>query len=213
MDRPPAFDLAFRQSFEALLAWRRDVRRFRPDPLPDGLLDELIALTRFAPSVGLSQPWRFVLVESEALRRSVAAMFARVNARALEGYEGERAALYASLRLAGLSDAPVQIAVFVDTETTRGHGLGRQTMPETLDQSAVLAIHTLWLAARTHGVGLGWVSILDPQAIGPLLDVPAGWRFVGYLCLGYPLEAADGPELERAGWETRAAPETFVLRR
>jgi 5,6-dimethylbenzimidazole synthase len=76
-------------------------------------------------------------------------------------------------------------------------------MPETLAYSAVLAIHTLWLAAHARGIGMGWVSILDPSDIAPMLDVSPDWRFIGYLCLGYPAEQHDVPELERRGWQAR----------
>ena len=125
----------------------------------------------------------------------------------------DRAALYARLKLAGLDDAPCQIAVFADRSTAQGAGLGRLTMPETLDYSVVNAIHTLWLAARAEGIGVGWVSILDPKRIAAILDVPADWIFIGHLCVGYPQASDDRPALERAGWERRHAPASTVLYR
>lgn len=210
---PPAFDDAFRADLAALLAWRRDVRRFRRDPLPEGTLERLLALACRAPSVGLSQPWRFVVVEDAGRRAALRALFARCNGEAAAGYAGERAALYAALKLAGLDDAPVQVAVFADAATAVGHGLGRRTMPEMIDYSVVTAIHTLWLAARAEGIGLGWVSILAPAEMAGLLDVPATWRFIGHLCLGYPEAEAEAPELERAGWDRRRPPAEAVLRR
>lgn len=211
--RAPDFDEPFRRTLEALLAWRRDVRRFRREPLPAGALDALIALACLAPSVGLSQPWRFAIVEDAARRRAIRAEFERCNADALASYEGERARLYASLKLAGLDEAPAQLAVLADRTAPQGHGLGRRTMPEMAEYSAVMAIHTFWLAARARGLGLGWVSILDPTRVTEILEVPPEWRFIGYLCVGYPAEVDDMPALERAGWETRRAPETFVVRR
>ena len=127
---------------------------------------------------------------------------------------GERAAGYARLKLAGLDDAPGHLAVFADPATTRGHGLGRHTMPEMIEYSAVTAVHTIWLAARSEGIGMGWVSILDPAAVAAILDVPAAWKFIGYLCLGFPRTEDDVPELERAGWEQRySASSLVVLRR
>jgi 5,6-dimethylbenzimidazole synthase len=200
----PQFSDEFRARFHELLIWRRDVRRFRTDPLPHGLLAELLDQARLAPSVGLSEPWRFVQVNTPAVRREINAEFERANAEALEGYDGEQAQRYARLKLAGLDCAPVHLAVFVDRETAKGSGLGRHSMPETLGYSAVGAIHTLWLAARVRGVGLGWISILDPRRIAEILDVPEGWGFVAYLCLGFPEEDSTTPELERAGWEQRA---------
>lgn len=210
---PPVFDAVFQEQFASLLVWRRDVRHFRPDPVPDDLLHRLLALAHLAPSVGLSQPWRFVLVDDPARRAAVRANFAACNAAALAGQGADRAGLYARLKLAGLDTAPRHLGVFVEPEPEQGHGLGRRTMPETVAYSAVAAIHTLWLAARVHGIGLGWVSIVDPAALSAALDVPPHWQFIGYLCLGYPAGEADSPELERQEWETRRPDDTVVIRR
>lgn len=210
---PPVFGPDFTAAFRDLVLWRRDVRRFRPDPLPDPLVDDLIALACHAPSVGNCQPWRFVRVDDGARRSLVRASFERANQAAFDGYEGETKALYARLKLEGLTLAPVQIAVFADEATERGAGLGRRTMPETLRYSVVGAVHTLWLAARAHGVGLGWVSILEPEAVTEALEVPQDWALVAYLCLGRPVEEHKDPELERAGWQARAAASGMVLRR
>lgn len=199
----PRFDAAFQARLESLFRWRRDVRRFRPDPLPPGALDELLRLAVLAPSVGLSQPWRFVIVDDPARRAAVRENFARCNAKALGDYCGARAAAYARLKLAGLDQAPAHLAVFCDEATTTGHGLGRQTMPETLRYSVVTAVHTLWLAARARGLGVGWISILEPAALAASLDVPPDWALVAYLCIGYPQEEHADPELERHDWEAR----------
>lgn len=207
------FSDTFRDHLLDLLVWRRDVRRFKHDALPDGTLARLVGIACLAPSVGLSQPWRFVEVETTARRQAIRASFEHCNAAALQSQSGDRAALYARLKLAGLDDAPCQFAVFADGATTQGHGLGRLTMPATIDYSAVMAVHTLWLAARAEGIGLGWVSILDPETVTAALDVPAAWRFIGYFCLGYPAQADDVPALERAGWESRRPPQSMLLRR
>ncbi len=209
----PHFDPAFRAGLLDLLVWRRDVRRFRRVGLPEGTLERLVRIACLAPSVGLSQPWRFVAVEDPSRRAAVRASFERCNADALRCQSGEKAALYAGLKLAGLDDAPCQFAVFADRGTCQGHGLGRLTMPVTIDYSAVMAVHTLWLAARAEGIGLGWVSILDPTSIASALDVPEAWIFIGYFCLGYPVEADDVPVLERAGWESRSDAAAMLLRR
>ena len=208
----PTFDDAFAAAFTTLLRWRRDVRHFRPDPIAPDLLDRLLDAACLAPSVGYSQPWRFVLVESEAAREAVRANFEGANAEALGDYQGERAKLYASLKLAGLRDAPVQLAVFTDAGTQIGHGLGRKTMPETLAYSTVMAIQNFWLAARAAGIGVGWVSILDPVRLCADLDIPAGWRLTGYLCVGYPEAASEEPELARRGWEAPNGPSRDLLR-
>ena len=212
--KQPDFDDAFRARLRELLTWRRDVRRFRRDALPRGTLERLIDLACLAPSVGLSQPWRFVIVDTPACRAAIRANFEICNAKALAAQSGQRAAGYARLKLAGLDDAPGHLAVFADPATTRGHGLGRHTMPEMIEYSAVTAVHTIWLAARAEGIGMGWVSILDPAAVAATLDIPATWTFIGYLCLGFPESEDDIPDLERAGWERRyPASSRVVLRR
>ena len=209
----PVFGPEFQQQLARLLLWRRDVRRFRCDPLPEGVLAQLLDLAALAPSVGLSQPWRFVRVASPERRRLVLANFEEANAEALADYSGAKAALYARLKLSGLREAPEQLAVFAELEPEAGQGLGRRTMPETLQYSTVCAIHTLWLAARGAGLGLGWVSILDPARIARDLDVPESWSLVAYLCLGYPQEEHADPELEREGWQDRAVGRSDLLTR
>lgn len=213
MTLPPEFDDAFRHRLETLLRWRRDVRRFRGDRLDPGLVEGLLDLADLAPSVGNSQPWRFVAVESAAARAAVRANFEAANAEALAAQPGERRRLYAALKLAGLDRAPVQLAVFTDAGTAQGHGLGRHSMPQTLEHSTVMAVHTLWLAARAAGIGVGWVSILDPGRLCRDLATPADWRFTAYLCLGLPEEQHADPELERAGWQARTGRGRALLRR
>ena len=213
MPSAPAFDNVFRERLRALLVWRRDVRRFRRDPLPVGTVERLIELASLAPSVGLSQPWRFVLVEDPVRRAAIRADFTAANTAALAAQPPERALRYAKLKLAGLDDAPCHLAVFVDPATEQGHGLGRRTMSEMADYSVVAAVHTLWLAARAEGIGMGWVSILYPQNVCEILDVPPTWKLIGYFCLGYPAEEEDAPMLESVGWEWRCPAASFLIRR
>ena len=210
---PPEFDSAFRERLYDLLKWRRDVRRFKRDALPEGAVEHLIGLACLSPSVGLSEPWRFVIVEDVGARAAIRANFESCNADALAMQTPDRAALYARLKLAGLDDAPCQIAVFADRSTAQGGGLGRLTMPEMLDYSVAIAIHTFWLAARAEGIGVGWVSILDPARMIAILDVPSTFAFIGLLCVGYPLAADDTPSLEREGWEHRHPSKGVVLYR
>ncbi len=212
------FDDAFRAQLLELFRWRRDVRRFRSEPVPASLLDRLLDVASLAPSVGLSEPWRMVTVDDPARRAAVRASFEACNAQALAAQPraaeaAGRAAAYARLKLAGLDEAPCQFAVFAEPHPGQGHGLGRATMPETTAYSAVMAVHTLWLAARALGLGLGWVSILDPGVVAAALDVPPGWTLVGYFCLGYPQAEDEVPELERLGWERRRPAGSAVLRR
>jgi 5,6-dimethylbenzimidazole synthase len=213
MSNAPVFDTEFRARLHELLVWRRDVRHFRRDPLPDGAIERLIEAAALAPSVGLSQPWRFVVVADAERRRAVRGNFETSNAAALAEQDGARAALYARLKLSGLDEAPCHLAVFADPATAQGHGLGRRTMPETIGYSTVAAIQTMWLVARAEGLGLGWVSILDPVRMAATLDVPPAWHFIAYLCIGYPAVEDDTPALERAGWESARPARVFITYR
>ncbi len=181
--------------------------------MPAPLIESLVRTAALAPSVGNSQPWRFVSVESEAARAAVIQSFNACNADALKSYDGERASLYASLKLAGLHDAPVHLAVFCDHVADEGFGLGRKTMPETLDYSVVAAVHTFWLAARAQGIGVGWVSILDPAEICRALAVSPAWKLIAYLCVGFPKEEHLDPELERHQWQAHLAENARLHRR
>lgn len=209
----PEFDAAFKTRLMDLVRWRRDVRRFRTDPVPQRVLAELIEAVALSPSVGLCQPWRIVDVAGAETRAGVRSNFERANSAALAGYDGERAAHYASLKLSGLDAAPVQWAVHAEMAPAAGHGLGRATMPETTAYSAVCAVMQLWLVARAHGLGVGWVSILDAGALERLLTVPDSWKLVAYLCIGWPEQDDDEPELARAGWEVRATEGPIFLQR
>ncbi len=200
----PVFDKQFRAQFDKLLAWRRDVRRFDDRPIDSGIVDDLLDRACLAPSVGNAQPWRFVSVRTGAIRSSIADHVDVENRKAKDGYDDdETQSEYQRLKLHGLREAPVHLAVFCDEETNDGRGLGRQTMPETLTWSVVMAIHNLWLSARTQNIGLGWVSILQPEEINRILDVPDDWRLIAYLCLGYPQRESDEPELITLGWQDR----------
>ena len=186
---------------EDILTWRRDVRHFRTDPIERETLEAIEASVDLAPSVGNSRPWRFVRVTSGTKRNAVISSFEKSNEDAASAYITEEATAYRALKLAGLKEAPVHIAAFTVQNPVEGRGLGRQTMPEMLAYSTVGAINTLWLAARSHNVGVGWVSILDPDTVSAVLDVPKEWLLTGYLCLGYPVEDHDTPELQRTGWQ------------
>lgn len=195
----------FRTQFELLMRLRRDVRRFRTDPVDEAVLTRCLDTFRLAPSVGLSEPWRVIRVESEAARAAALENFQNANEKALAGYSGDKALKYSRLKLSGMQEAPVQLAVFSDETTNKGLGLGAGTMPEMRRYSVVAAITLFWLALRAEGLGLGWVSILDPERMKRDLAVPDDWSLVGYYCVGWPEEMSERPELERAGWEQRSA--------
>jgi 5,6-dimethylbenzimidazole synthase len=207
----PVFDAPFKAMLTQLIAWRRDVRRFRRDPVEAALIGQLLDLAQFAPSVGNSQPWRWVSVEDPRIRESVRQNFRRCNADALAHLQGERAETYARLKLEGLDAAPCQFAIFCDRETNQGCGLGRQTMPEALDHSVAAMISTFWLAARAAGLGVGWVSILEPTPVKAILEVPECWKLIAYLCVGWPEEEHIDPELVRHRWQPRTTAGRNVL--
>lgn len=199
----PEFDDAFRTQLTQLIAWRRDVRRFSDRPVPDALLDSLLDTAQLSPSVGNSQPWRWIRVHSAAKRAEIRAIFATCNDAARLAQPADRAPSYAALKLEGLDRAPIQFAIFCDRSTVQGHGLGRQTMPETLDYSTVAMVTTFWFAARAAGLGVGWLSILDPSGVAGALDVPPSWKLIAYLCVGWPETSHLDPELQRYGWQSR----------
>lgn len=192
---------AHQDALRTILTWRRDVRHFRADPLPEAALENLCEAMDSAPSVGNARPWRVLRVVDKSLRARVRADFERCNAAAAEGYEDADKDAYLSLKLAGLDRAPEQLAIFTDTQTLEGRGLGRQTMPQTLEQSTSMAIYSLWLMARASNIGVGMLSIIDPDHIERLLEVPKSWRFTAYLCIGYPEFDDNAPLLHRAGWQ------------
>ena len=186
------------------IATRRDVRRgFLKEPLPEELIDRLLAAAHSAPSVGLMQPSRFVVIRSLSVRRAVHDAFLQANAEAMATYSGEMREQYANLKLEGILEAPQNLCVLSDSQSERGHRLGRHTMPETAIYSTVCAIQNLWLAARAEGVGVGWVSILDPCRLREILHIPANIVPVAYLCFGYVEAFGTAPDLERFGWERR----------
>ena len=146
------FSPAFREELAGLMWWRRDVRRFRIDPVPEDLLARGLQAFTLAPSVGLCEPWRILRVTSTSARTACLSNFRDCNARALDGFDGDRAATYSRLKLTGMAEAPIHLAVFCDDGTEKGHGLGAVTMPETRAYSVVGAITHLWLALRAEGL-------------------------------------------------------------
>lgn len=190
-----------------LLRWRRDVRHFKTDPLPDAIIQNLMQAIALAPSVGNSRPWRIVRVKSDELKEKIIANHGEANQKASQDYEDKERDEYQTLKLAGLKEAPLQLAIFTDTSPSAGRGLGRQTMPETLAYSTVIAIHQLWLIARTLNIGVGWVSILNAKSLNETLEVDPSWQLTAYLCIGYPAYDDDTPELHRTGWQENTSKE------
>jgi len=183
---------------------RRDVRSsFKPAEIPDDVLARLLDAAHHAPSVGLMQPWGFIVISDLQVRQTVYEIFDRASRAAAQIYTDDRRVMYETLKLAGILEAPVNLCVTCDETTMRGHGLGRQTMRETAVYSTVCAVQNIWLAARAEGIGVGWVSILDVDELRAALGIPEVVVPVAYLCLGYVTEFGVQPELELKGWEQR----------
>jgi 5,6-dimethylbenzimidazole synthase len=190
---------------------RRDVRKFRPDPVPDEVLVRILDAAHHAGSVGFMQPWNFLVLRSLEVRRKIFEAFDRENALAAENYSGDRRSLYDSLKLQGILDAPLNLVVTCDRERGGPHVLGRNTIVDTDMYSTCCAIQNLWLSARAEGVGVGWVSIFDPTAVKNLLSIPEAVLLVGYLCVGYPVEFDERPVLEKVGWRDRIPLQDLVF--
>jgi len=183
---------------------RRDVRHFRPDAVPSDVLRRILGAAHHAPSVGFMQPWNFILVASEDVRRRVRDTFEQQNRGQLQQIAApERKELYRTLKLEGILEAPLNVAVTCDRRRDAPFVLGRGPWPEADLFSTCLAVQNLWLAARAEGVGVGWVTILDRQATAEVLGLPPGVELVAYLCVGYPVEFRPRPLLEEVGWKAR----------
>ena len=187
--------------YEAIYS-RRDVRHFRDDPIDDETLERILDAAHHAGSVGFMQPWNFIVIRDLELRRRVKTLFEQENARAAENYSGARRRLYESLKLEGILDSALNLCVTCDR--SRGDPvLGRNTMLDADLYSTCCAVQNLWLAARAEGVGVGWLSILRPEALSEYLGLPETVTPVAYLCLGYPQEFRERPMLEEVGWRER----------
>jgi 5,6-dimethylbenzimidazole synthase len=183
---------------------RRDVRsQFLPDPIAADVLARLLQAAHHAPSVGFMQPWDFIVIDNIDVKRAVKALYDDANAAAANHYSDERAAQYRRLKLEGIIDSPINLCITCDRQRGGPHVLGRNTMLETDLFSTCLAVQNLWLAARAEGIGVGWVSIVDPARLAETLKLPAQVYPVAYLCLGYVSEFLPKPELEIAGWRSR----------
>jgi 5,6-dimethylbenzimidazole synthase len=199
------------QVLEDILQARRDVRgnRFSSEAVASDKIEKILEAASWAPSVGFSQPWEFIIVEDKGIRAQVVTSFEQVTKQAKAQFADEKQALYASLKLEGIQEAPVNIAVFY--RPSKLPVLGQSSMQETGKYSVVCAIQNMWLMARVMNIGLGWVSILDPEAVKKILKAPEDAELVGYLCLGYVKEFLDQPELEKLKWEKRKSIKSKVF--
>ena len=202
---------AVTEALAAVVAGRRDIRRYRPDAVPEELITAVLEAGHRAPSVGHSQPWRFVVVSDPATRDRAAAMADRARVDQAAHLASERAARMLDLKLEGLREAPVGIVVACDRRTPATGVLGRATFPDADLWSCATAIENMWLTARAHGLGMGWVTLFDPDELADLLGLPEGVVTLGWLCLGWPDERPPSPGLERAAWSKKTPLEQVVL--
>lgn len=191
-----------RDALWRILATRRDHRHFHPTPVPRETIERLLQVFAVAPSVGLSQPWHVTVIEDRGVREAVHEGFRTVRRAESERFDGRRRELYDSLRLEGILQAPVGLVV--SHRPPAGPVLGTTSVPAATEYSVVAAITLLWLAVTAEGLGMGWVSLVDPDHLSDSVPVPDGARPLAYLCLGHPALELDEPLLQTVGWGRRS---------
>lgn len=190
---------------------RRDVRKdFLPDPVSEETLRRILMAAHHAGSVGYMQPWDFLVIRQAETKQAVKNLFVQANDAAALQFKGEKVDLYRGLKLEGIQESPINICVTCTRERGGPSVLGRATVPETDLYSTCCAIQNLWLAARAEGIGVGWVSILDYDALKEVLGIPRPVWVIAYLCVGYVKAFADQPDLEKAGWRQRVSLDQLV---
>jgi 5,6-dimethylbenzimidazole synthase len=198
------FDAAAKRAVYDVMRLRRDVRHFeRGKDVDELVLERILAAAHAAPSVGLSQPWGFVIVRSHSVRQQIRESFLRCREREAARYSSERRTAYLAHKLEAIVDCPLNICVAVDLRARNEPVLGTTTQPETLRASTCCAVQNLWLAAGAEGIGVGWVSIVEPEVLRAQLALPQQVEPVAYLCLGHPRAFRNAPMLEETGWRRR----------
>jgi nicotinate-nucleotide--dimethylbenzimidazole phosphoribosyltransferase len=193
-----------RRAIYDVIALRRDVRHFHPDgTVPDDVLERILAAAHLAPSVGFSQPWGFIIVRDRVVRERIRESFLRCRQAEAVRYPPERREAYLAHRLEGILDSSLNVCVAVDLRSRGEAILGTTAQPEAVRASACCAVENLWLAARAEGIGVGWVSIVEPAVLRAELGLPPGVEPIAYLCLGRPLAFRTRPMLEETGWRSR----------
>lgn len=206
-----AFPEQDREALRRVVDARRDIRRYRPDPVPEDLLRRVLEAGHHGPSVGHSQPWRFLVVSDPTIRDRAAAMADRARLRQARDFTPDRAARLMDLKLEGLREAPLGVVVACDRRIPASGVLGRATFTDADMWSCAAAIENMWLTARALGLGMGWVTLFDPDELCALLGLPDGVETLGWLCLGWPDERPPSPGLERAAWSRRLPLQDVVL--
>ena len=197
------FTLEDQTLLENLMLHRRDVRgnNFLHDEVSEQAIEKILNAASLAPSVGFSQPWEFVVIRDSKTKKQVHDSFKVENQKAETEFSDQRQAAYKSLKLEGILEAPVNIAVFY--KPTNQPVLGQASMPDVGEYSVVCAIQNMWLMARAMNIGIGWVSILDPKHVKTILKSPDNNKLVAYLCVGYVKEFYSEPELQKLKWAQR----------
>lgn len=192
---------------------RRDIRAYRPDPVPEDVLSRILTAAHHAPSVGFMQPWDFILIRDTQTRKRVKDLSDRERQAAARLFDEPRRSKYLSMKLEGILDAPLNVCVTCDPTRGGPQVLGRNSIPETDVYSTCLAVQNLWLAARAEGVGVGWVSILRNAELREILGIPHHVIPVAYLCIGYPEDGfPEEPLLQTNGWRERLSLDSLVRR-
>ncbi len=191
---------ADREAVYRVIRERRDMRHFNSAAIPDEILQRVLQAAHQAPSVGLMQPWRFIRITDSALRERIHALVDAERHATAEAL-GERDAEFMRLKVEGIRDcAELWVAALMDRREE--HIFGRRTLPEMDLASVACAIQNMWLAARAEGLGMGWVSLFDPEKLAALLGIPEGGKPVAILCLGQVEEFYAAPMLQLEGWRT-----------
>lgn len=208
MTSPHAYSPAEIAAVYRVIAERRDMRHFLPDPVAPEILQRLLHAAHLAPSVGFMQPWRFIRITRPELRQQLADLVEQERQRTAEAL-GERRSEFLRIKVEGILDCgELLVAALMDGREK--HIFGRRTLPEMDQASLACAIQNLWLAARAEGLGLGWVSLFDPQSLADLLAMPPGAKPLAILCLGHVPAFYPAPMLELEGWCQRQALDALV---
>lgn len=200
MHSPNAFSEAERRAVYRAIRERRDVRRFRSAPIPDNVLQRLLQAAACAPSVGYMQPWNFLIIHDHLVRQQIHQAFLQANAEAREMFPPERRNQYALLKLEGILESSLNLCITCDRSRFGPVVLGRTCQSDMDLFSTVCAVQNFWLAARAEGIGVGWVSIIKPEDLRSILQLPEHTIPVAYLCIGYTDSFASEPELKTLGW-------------
>ena len=193
-----------RESFYKAIYSRRDVRsNFTSEPIDDQVLMRILKAGHHAPSVGFSQPWNFILVKNIETREKIKESFENEKARSSKMIEDPRRSKYLSYKLEGILESSINVCVTYDPTKSGPFVIGRTSIPETGTFSVCCAVQNIWLAARTEGIGVGWVSILSNETLRDVLNIPDHVVPVAYLCLGHVSKFEPRPDLETSGWLPR----------